>query len=335
MNQLSQLFYNPREGLVSLSKLRQKTRHLNIPYKDVQTFYNNQSVNQVMKRMTKPQRFSSIHAQYAFQYIQMDLLIYNRYKYNGYQYILVVVDVYSRYAYARPLTNRRIETIFDAFQSILKDMKHTPEHVYCDNEFNTVLFNDYFDSHDIAVTYSDPDEPHKNAIVERLNGTIASMLQKVRLVSKRYDWYDYLSDVMYNYNHTVHSTLKQTPHDMLHNNAVSKQRLVHIAMPFSVNDKVRIVRKKQVFDKGDVLKLSEDIYTVESIVGNRVKLHGIKKLYKPYELQAVYEAYAPVQEPITQIREQKITNQRKRESIDASNVITAPRQRRLPARFRD
>ena len=56
-----------------------------------------------------------------------------------------------------------------------------------------------------------PDEPHKNAIIERVHRTIARLLQLFRLGSKRFDWYNFLPDVVNNYNTTYHRTTKHTP----------------------------------------------------------------------------------------------------------------------------
>jgi hypothetical protein len=58
---LSQLFYDPKLGLVNANSLYDKAKEHNIKvsYKDVINFYNKQSVNQVMKRITKLR--NSIH----------------------------------------------------------------------------------------------------------------------------------------------------------------------------------------------------------------------------------------------------------------------------------
>lgn len=335
MNQMKALFYNPKLGLNSINKFKAKLQHEGVKFtpKQLSEFYSKQHVNQVLKRITKPKQFSSIWAESPYQFVQMDLIVYNRYKYHNYQYIFVLVDTYSRYAYARALTNRNIETLFEAFSSIIKEMGSNPENVQCDNEFNTHLFNTYFQEHNITARFSHPDEMHKNAIVERLNATIAQMLQKVRITTKNYDWKSYLQDVMYNYNHTIHSTLGQTPFDMLFHKASSKQKLIYVDNPFNVNDKVRIIRKKRVFAKSDELKLSKEVYLVTSVDGNKVYLESIKKAYKPYELERVYdteevEEAVTVEEPQTQTRENRRTQLLKREGIDYTNIITGKRDRK-------
>lgn len=271
MNKIKEIFYNPRQGLNSITKFKAKLKNENIEISDkkLKEFYNTQHVNQVLKRITKPKKYSNITAQYPFECVQMDLIIYSRYKYNNYQYIFVLVDIYSRYAYARAMTNRNIETLFLNFESIIKEIGIMPENVQCDNEFNTNIFNEYFKKHNITVRYSHPDEIHKNAIVERLNGTIAQMLQKVRITTNKYDWNNYLQDVIYNYNNTIHSTLKQTPTNMLFNDAVSKQKIIVVDNPFKVNDKVKIIRKKKIFDKSDEIKLSVETYLINKTEGKK------------------------------------------------------------------
>ena len=45
-------------------------------------------------------------------------MIYDRYEYNSYKYILVVVDIHSRYADARALTNRKNTNIMSNLKDI-------------------------------------------------------------------------------------------------------------------------------------------------------------------------------------------------------------------------
>lgn len=329
MDKLKSLFYDTKKGLINTNKLFEKVKEekLNLTHKQVKDFYDNQPVNQVMKPVRKPKEFSTIYAFYNSEIYQMDIMVYDRYAYHNYKYILCVIDVHSRYASARAMTNRRMETILENFKDILKEMG-APDKLQCDNEFNKIEFNELLKKSNISVRYSQPEEINKNAIIERWNGTLALLLQKVRITTKRYDWYNYLSDCVHNYNNTKHSTTKQKPIDIWENRARNEQKLVVLEHSFKIGDKVRIVRKKKVFGKGDEIKYSPEIYVVKAVKNNKISIDGIKRSYKPYELKQVSEIIIDnVEEPKNEIKTNNLMKMLKRLDIDTKNIITEKRRK--------
>ena len=330
MDKLRKLFYDPKIGFVSMDKLYKKVieNDINVSKKDVQEFYNSQPINQVMRPPRKTKIYNTIYAHYPGEIYQMDIIIYDRYMYHNYKYILVVVDIYSRFAQAVAMTNRRMETIIEAYKKISKVMK-CPRIIECDNEFNKHEFNDLMNDNNIEMIYSDPNQTNKNAIVERLNGTIARMLQKVRISLNRYDWYNYLVEIMYNYNHTVHGTTKNKPIDIWNEKEKNEQVIIKVEHSFNIGDKVRILRKKKTFDKGDEMGYSKDIYMVEGIKNGAIKLTEFKKLYKPYELKKAIDIDKTVEihtnEKQTEFN--NLQNYYKRMDIDTNNIITTKRKR--------
>ena len=332
MENLKEIFYNPKTGYISLDKLYQKIKDnkINLTYKQVKDFYESQALTQVMKPIRKSKKFNSIYANYPRNMYQMDIIIYERYTYHIYKYILVVIDIYSRYASARAMTNRRMETIIENFNDIIKEMGK-PDKLECDNEFNKKEFIDVLKADNIIPIFSHPDELHKNSIVERFNGTLAMTLQKVRLALKRYDWYKYLGDVLFNYNHTIHSTTKETPASIWDGEESNKQIINFEDNTFKVGDKVRIMRKKKAFQKGDITKYSPDIYLIEK-VNMRVNVHlnGLVRSYKPYEIKKVSDIVEKedLEEPETQTATNKIQQLYKRLDIDPVNIIVGKRNRK-------
>lgn len=326
---LARLFYDPKQGLVSTLKLYQKAKEHNIPvsHNDVKSFYDKQAVNQVLRRPTKSKKFSSIIANFPRQIFQCDIMVYSRYKYHNYQYILCVIDINSRYAEARAMTTREMPTIIKNFESIMKTMGY-PEQFQSDNEFNVKDFNDLLQKHDVKATFSQPDDPNKNAIVERFNGTLANYLQKVRVSTKKYDWYNYLKDVIHNYNNTIHSTIKAKPIDVFNGKALNNQKISIVHHTFKVGDKVRIIRKKKIFDKIDEIKYSKDVHMVEEVKGNKIKVNGIARTYKPYELKNIGDLVENVvDEPEKETEKNKQEQMFKRMDIDFGNILDTKRNR--------
>lgn len=324
IEKLASIFYNPKMGLINSSKLYKKAveHGVNLTKKEVDDFYKKQPISQVVHRTVKPKKFTSIQANYVGNIYQMDVIVYDRYKMNNYSYILVVIDIYSRYMDARAMTNRRIETLFENFSSIIHHMGK-PDKVECDNEFNKQLFNEYFKANNITPIYSDPDQLYKNAIVERVNQTIANQLQKIRITSNNYKWYQYLNIVVDNYNETYHSTIKATPEGVFKGKESNNQVYEYYENNFQVNDKVRIKRKRKTFDKGDEIKYSKDIYFIEAITPTRIKLKEFEKMYKPDELLKVYEVEEreDVITPKNEKQNNKIDQYMKREDLKQENII--------------
>jgi hypothetical protein len=133
---------------------------------------------------------------------------------------------------------------------------------------------------------------------------------------------------VYNYNHTIHSTTKQKPVDIWKNKAKNEQQLVVLENNFKKGDKVRIVRKRKVFSKGDEIKYSTEIYIVTDVKNNKISLDGVKRTYKPYELKQTSEIIMDnIEEPQNEIKANNLNKMLKRLDIDDKNIITGKRRK--------
>lgn len=331
--ELQQLFYNPKNGFVSIDKLYKKAKQLypNITHKLVKNFYKNQEVNQVLKQ-TKNNKFSSIRSKYPGYKYQIDLMVYNRFKIHNYQYILVVIDVYSRFAQARPLTNRNISTIIKNYNDIIKIMG-PPFKIDCDNEFNNEKFiKNALSQNTQYFQFSNPDEPYKNAIVERFNGTLALLLQKIRIGTNDKLWYKYLDDAIDNYNNTYHSTVKHTPLEIFTEQQFNDQDYITYDKSFNIGDNVRIKKIKSTFDKGDVITYSTKIYSIEGYKNGKYKISDNTTLFKPDQLQHITLSENPINQSTEYLIEKKKALQQqkrqlKKDGIDTNNIIHSSRKR--------
>ena len=287
---LKKLWYDAKTGFTSARDLYQalKPQFPQMTHKIVQNWVKQQFAQQVTARAGPPPEYSSIVSPALRTYYQMDLMIYDRFEFHNYKYILVVVDIYSRYAMARPLTNRTFPNLMKNIKDIFSIMGD-PYIIQCDNEFNTKVFNDFCRRNDLVPKYSLPEEKNKNAIVERLNGTIASILQKWRVATGRHDWYKVLDQVMDNYNNRRHSTIKAKPIDVWEGRDSNHQVPKRVTYDIHPGDRVRLQRSKGVFDKGDALKYSREIFTVRKVDGIKVYLNEFADWVKPYQLMKVKE----------------------------------------------
>ena len=215
---LKELYYNPKSGFLSLTKLWQRVKEEGIPasYNDVRKFLEQQKPHEIYKQVKRPEEFSNVYADHVLQSVQLDVMVYDRFQFHKYKYVIGVIDVYSRYAGCRALTNMRMETLMNRLKDIFdNDFHGYPENTNCDNQFNVPEFINFFTKKGTNLWFSEPQQPHKNAVIERFWRTLALLLQRMREGIKNFDWPKALPDVIENYNETYHKTLRAKPIDVL------------------------------------------------------------------------------------------------------------------------
>ena len=112
-------------------------------------------------------------------------------------------------------------------------------------------------------------EQSKLGIINRFHRTLRDMLRKVLNHYGSHRWLDYAANVLFNYNHRYHSTLRKSPASMTAPDVRSlNRRLLHLNQAsisrfneFSIGDRVRYLMEKGRFDKG-VRKYSNTVWTV-------------------------------------------------------------------------
>lgn len=343
--ELEKLYYNPKSGFTSSTKLYKKAKesNINVSQKDINDFLNNQAIYQIFKQPKKPTLFSTIVSNGIRDEYQMDIMVYDRYEFHKYKYILIIIDIYSRYVEARAMTNRENTTINKNVEDMLSVMGK-PRLISCDNEFNTKEFNKYCMKNDISVRYSEPNEIQKNSIVERFNRTIAGYLNKIRISLKKYDWAKYLDDVIYNYNHSYHRTIKNTPDNIFNKNGNNNQEVVFIPRKFKIGDKVRIKLRKKIFDKGDIFYYSKETYLIVDIkINMNIKKYLLSndKYYQGKDLMKVENIiyYNPEndneeEKQFNENRELILKNKKlKRIDVDENNILNSRRTPKPSLRF--
>ena len=146
------------------------------------------------------------------------------------------------------------------------------------------------------------------------------MINQIRQSTKNKSWYKYLDDVVENYNDTEHITTKNTPDDILKGKKYNEQKINKIGHDFIIGQKVRIKIKKTIFDKGDVANFSNELYTIDDIVGNKYLLSN-GKFYKHYQILLPSD---DIEEPpeVIKVEKEDIKPKKKiKKDVDESNII--------------
>ena len=121
--------------------------------------------------------------------------------------------------------------------------------------------------------YSTENE-EKSSVVERWIRTMKEKMWKYFTDNNTNVYIDILPDLVKDYNNTKHSSIKMTPVEasekeneltVWRNLYPNRFGILDINPKFSVGDKVRISKKKALFEKGYTTRWTEEIFTITKI----------------------------------------------------------------------
>ena len=185
----------------------------------------------------------------------------------GIKFILAVIDIFSKYGWLLPLKNKKGETVANALKTIFKERK--PEKLWVDRggEFYNRNVKELID------IYSTNNE-EKSAVVERWIRTMKEKMYKYFTANSTHVYTDILQDLVHEYNNTKHSSIKMSPteaskkinENIVYSNLYPVKITKPIKPKFAVGDKVRIVKKKNIFTKGFQPRWTEEIFTIKEVL---------------------------------------------------------------------
>lgn len=269
---MKELWYQPSYGFLSAEKFHKRLKDggYDIPFKKVKAFVSDQSAAQIAWTPKKPKVYNSVVAPYAGANYQMDTMFMTKYTtVNNYSYILVVVDVHSRKMGAAAMKNKSDYT--EAFPVIVQNYftkegnEVWPASLSCDREYINEEFKQMMEDRGVNIWYSQPDQPNKNAIVERIIRTMRVWFKRWFHESVDGNWVAVLPEFIENYNNLFHSTIKANPSDVWDGVATNNQQQKWVPAQREVGDRVRLVLRKHAknpFAKSGDRKVSRNIYTI-------------------------------------------------------------------------
>lgn len=290
MDLLKKLYYDPKTGLQSKDKLYRKAKAMDktITMKSVKEFLDKQPTAQITKQHTvKAKDYDTITSPAVQNNYQMDIMYLPDPTLNkGFKYLLTCVDVFSRFAFVRPMKDKTGQTVYKEFVDIMEQESGVCKNLNLDlgSEFIYTPFKQYCEKRKIKLWFSNPEQDNKNSIVERFHRTLRNLVLKYT-ISFGKAYIDELQALVHNYNYTYHSTIKNRPIDVWMGEASNKQKVNQVVHSFIVNDRVRHLQKKKVFDKrSSTSTFTKTIYTITKIVGNTYFLDDLTKPFRNHEL---------------------------------------------------
>jgi transposase InsO family protein len=130
---------------------------------------------------------------------------------HGYEWLFTATDCFSRYAILVPLRNKEAETVSKCIVEHIF-LKHGVADLQSDlgTEFQNQILDAIVKVTGVDKFRTTAFRPSCNGKVERLNGTIGSMLAKAVCETQR-DWSEHVSYIAFCYNACVHSSTGLSP----------------------------------------------------------------------------------------------------------------------------
>ena len=267
---LRELYYDPKTGFTGIQELQRKS---GLPTGIVKKWLHEQDTYTLHKPVQKnfPTRrvwVSGIDDQW-----QADLVDMIKWKHlnKGYQHILTVIDCFSKYAWAIPIKNKSGDEIVLAFKKIFSERKPSMIQTDAGTEFIGKKTQELFKKMDIHWFATNSEK--KASIVERLNRTLKTKMWKYFTDVGNKVWVDVLNDLVYNYHHSFHRSIKMTPVEASKKENENKVFLnlfpnvdQTLRKPkFNIGDKVRIAKWKHSLHKGYLPNWTMEIFTVTDV----------------------------------------------------------------------
>lgn len=305
---LKRLYYDPKIGLGGIDKLYRSAKKVDstITQRDVKEFIAKQKVSQILKPRIIKNNYP-LTANLPFQRIQFDLLDINDYNPNkngGFHFIFVCIDVFSRVALAIPQKNKTDKECLRSFQEVYKEIDNQGFHIEradSDNEsgFKSKIFSKFCLEHKIVQHLNEPSDHKALGVIDRFCRTLRNLIVRYQEAYQTQKFILHLQDLIDNYNNSVHRTLGQSPLEAIAfggiNNYISSQtekasRAGYNKEKFSVGDRVRVFKKKKLFEKGGNT-FSKTVYTIEEVGSGenlgKYFVEGIQRGYRKSELMKV------------------------------------------------
>jgi len=289
----------------------------------------------------KKKDLGKLVAYYSLSLIQMD--IYDLAKYykenQGYKYILCIADVYSRKVWAYKMKNKDNINVFESFKQFTKDSnieKYKPTILMSDNDstFTNSQFKEILDKHDIMFQPNKLNDHHALGLIDSFARTLKKTFTRIFLSNGNSNWIKHLDEVIDNFNKMPNNAIKNiTPNDAfkeknhrtIYDINYEKSLKNNTTSDIDINDKVRILIKKQ-FQKGTESRYSDEVYTVKKVNGKSITLNN-DEVYKRSSLLIVPKSTISDEKNVIvkinkQIKEERFL---KSEGVDVSNILNTKR----------
>lgn len=261
------------------------------------------SRKQVVRELHKPARKNFPRRRVVLKGIDdlwqadlVDMIAFAKFN-NKYKYILTIIDCFSKYAWCVPLENKLSSSVVEALKNIFEKEKRVPKNLHTD--FGKEFYNNNFKRlmGKFIINHYSTFSHLKASIVERFNRTLKEKMWRMFSYRGSYKWIDKLDDLVYEYNRTVHRTIKMAPINVHSKtierkllNTVYKYQHRLVKNKFKIGDFVRVSKYKGVFEKGYTPNWSPELFEIVNLSNKYPATYKLKDYKNQHIAGRFYES---------------------------------------------
>ena len=276
---INELYCNPKfpASLSSLQKFYREAKKVNkdLTYRDIVTWSKQSETYTMHKSARKNIRRERIYTNSLDYLWEIDLVDVSRLKElnDGYTFLLVCIDTFSKYVWIRPLKKKSGKATVEAFTDIVSNDERTPKNLRYDQgtEFTNRQFQQLLKSMNINGYEAINDT--KAAIVERVTRTVKNKMYRYFRAENTFRYLTVLQDLVESYNNTYHRSIGMKPSQVNSRNEFQVCRRLFPAahlqkrrVEVKEGDRVRISRKKRMFEKEHAATWTEEIFKSKEVI---------------------------------------------------------------------
>jgi len=199
--------------------------------------------------------------------------------------------MFPKFGWMLPLKDKTVKSVAEAFKEIFKKPKRKPKKLWTDK--GREFYNK--DVKELGVELYSTENEEKSSLAERWNRTMKHKMFKYFTANNTKKYIDLLDDFVDRYNNTRHSSIKMTPVEASKKeNEVRVYRNLYpnftrrsMRANFTTGDKVRIQKKKGLFEKGFTPNWTEEVFTVSKVQRTNPVTYKITD-YNDEEIQGTF-----------------------------------------------
>ena len=152
-----------------------------------------------------------IETSYPLELVTMDYLTLHR-SVGGFENVLVITDHFTKLAVAAPTRDQTARTTATALWKHFIQVYGFPERFHSDQgaNFQSRIISELCTMYGATKSRTSPYHPQGNGLCERFNRTLINMVASLEM-EKRTRWHQYLGELVFCYNNTVHRSTGYTP----------------------------------------------------------------------------------------------------------------------------
>ena len=195
------------------------------------------------------------------------------------KYLLCVIDLFSKYVFVVPLKDKKGASVVKGFKKIVNESGREPNKIWVDqgSEFYNKTLKNWLKDEGIEM-YSTYNEG-KSVVAARFITTLKNKLYKHMTAIGKNVYWNVLDDVVAKYNDTINRSIGMKPKDVKNDKkSVYVEESNEKSARFSVGDRVKISKFKNIFAKGYTPNWSKEIFVVNKIKNTAPWTYELKDL---------------------------------------------------------